>query len=133
MPNPFQPLNSDDFRAVTRLFHELKRGDGLTRERMRELAAQWEPKVRPDAKERGEDYAVAKPDGTTTGVVGPRWLFHLLGLRHRAAEIALRTPSGLIVLQRRSATKIDWPDVPDMAVVAGVPAKILRDRDGCKS
>ena len=60
-----------------------------------------------------EEYAVARPDGTTAGVTGPRWLFHLLGLRHRAAEIAFRTPGGLIVLQRRSATKADWPDALD--------------------
>jgi isopentenyldiphosphate isomerase len=116
-----QPLDSDDRRAVTQLFYELRRGDGLTRERMAELVAAWEPKVQPDAKERAENFAVARPDGTTTGVAGPRWVFHLLGLRHRAAEIGLCTESGLIVLQRRSADKEDWPDTPDMAVAGHIP------------
>jgi isopentenyldiphosphate isomerase len=116
-----QPLDSDGRRAVTELFHALRRGDGLTRERLAGLVAEWAPKVRPDAKERAENFAVARPDGTTTGVAGPRWVFHLLGLRHRAAEIGLRTGSGLIVLQRRSADKEEWPDAPDMAVAGHVP------------
>lgn len=121
MPEPYQPLNSEDFRAVEKLYRELEHGDGLTQGRMDELIAEWEPKIRPDAKERAENYAVCRPDGTTTGLIGPRWLFHLLGLRHRAVEIAFRTESGLIVLQRRSPTKTDWPDSPDMAVAGHLP------------
>jgi len=116
-----QPLDSDDRRAIHRLCHALQRGDTLTPDRMQALIAAWEPKVQPDAKERAEDFALARPDGTTTGVVGPRWIFHLLGLRHRAAEIGFHTPSGLIVLQRRSPTKADWPDAPDMAVAGHIP------------
>lgn len=94
---------------------------------MAALVAEWEPKVRPDAKDRSEAFAVARPDGTTTGVVGPRWIFHLFGLRHRAAEIGFHTPRGLIVLQRRSPTKSDWPDMPDMAVAGHIP----QEEDGC--
>jgi isopentenyldiphosphate isomerase len=116
-----QPLASDDLRAVQRLYRELAHGSALTQEPLTALAAEWEPKVRPDNKDRSEDFAIARPDGTTTGVVGPRWVFHLLGLRHRATEIAFRTQSGLIVLQRRSPTKEDWPDAPDMAVAGHVP------------
>ena len=56
-----------------------------------------------------------------TGVTGPRWLFHLFGLRHRAVEIALATPSGLIVLQRRGPAKQEWPGAFDMAVSGHIP------------
>lgn len=116
-----QPLSKDDLSAARRLYRELKRGDALTRERMAELIAEWEPKAQPDTKDTSEDFAVARPDGSTTGVVGPRWVFHLFGLRHRASEIGFHTPGGLIVLQRRSPTKADWPDALDMAVAGHVP------------
>jgi|SRR5579871_1674086 len=118
-----QALSSNDHRAAICCYHKLRQGEGLTREEMAGLMAEWEPKVQPDAKERGEDFAVARPDGTTTGVVGPRWVFHLFGLRHRATEIAFRTPSGLIVLQRRSFQKDDWPGAPDMAVAGHIPQR----------
>jgi isopentenyldiphosphate isomerase len=114
-------LSSEDRAKIARLYRELRHGASLTQERMAELIAEWEPKVEPDQKERSEVYSIARPDGTTTGVVGPRRLFHLLGLRHRAAEIGFRTESGLIVLQKRSTTKADWPGAPDMAVAGHIP------------
>src|SRR5690349_7439490 len=116
-----QPLDSEDRRKVTRLYRELKRGTGLTQEQIDALAAEWEPKIEPDSKEQSERFGIARTDGITTGVTGPRWIFHLLGLRHRAAEIAFCTESGLIVLQRRSLTKSDWPGAPDMAVAGHIP------------
>ncbi|HZT41098.1 MAG TPA: NUDIX domain-containing protein [Chthonomonadaceae bacterium] len=116
-------LTSDDYRAAIRRYYELRQGNGLTGEEMAGLVAEWEARVQPDAKERSENFAVARPDGTTTGVVGPRWIFHLFGLRHRATEIAFRTPSGLIVLQRRSFLKDDWPGAPDMAVAGHIPQR----------
>jgi isopentenyldiphosphate isomerase len=110
------PLNSEERREVIRQFHHLRRGEGLTPEGMANLIAEWEPRAVPDAKERMESFSLTRTDGTTTGVVGPRWIFHLLGLRHRAVEIGFHTQTGLIVLQRRSPTKEDWPNAPDMAV-----------------
>ena len=65
-------------------------------------------------------------DGSTRGVAGPRWLFHLLGLRHRAAEVGLSTETGLILLQRRSALKEEWPGAFDMAVAG----HIVQSNDG---
>lgn len=120
-PNSHLPLNSDDLTEVTRIFHRLKRGDSLTQPDLDELVRYWEPKIHPDIKDRSENFVITRPDASTTGVVGPRWIFHLLGLRHRAVEIGFHTESGLIVLQRRSATKTDWPDMPDMAVAGHIP------------
>lgn len=121
--NPYVPLSNDGLQRIAQLHRELRFGDALTDDRMRALVAEWEPRLLPDARERAEDFALVKPDGAVTGIVGPRWIFHLLGLRHRAVEIALRTETGLIVLQRRSPTKSDWPDAADIAVGGHVPVK----------
>jgi isopentenyldiphosphate isomerase len=116
-----EPLSREDHRVVTRLSLALGRGESLTQRQMDVLTQEWTLKARPDAKDQSERFAVVRPDGVSTGVVGPRWVFHLFGLRHRAVEIALRTQTGLIVLQRRSPTKEDWPDAPDMAVAGHLP------------
>jgi isopentenyldiphosphate isomerase len=47
---------------------------------------------------------------------GPRWWFHLLGLRHGAVHIVLTTPQGWFVVQRRSHAKDDAPGALDVAV-----------------
>ncbi len=119
MPNA--TLNSDECREITRLFYSLRRGDSLTQPELNELVRTWEPKILPDRKDSSENFAIVHPDASTTGVVGPRWIFHLLGLRHRAVEVGFHTESGLIVLQRRSPTKTDWPNMPDMAVAGHIP------------
>jgi 8-oxo-dGTP pyrophosphatase MutT (NUDIX family) len=49
-------------------------------------------------------------------LTGPRWWFHLLGLRHGAVHIVLTTPQGWFVAQRRSHTKDDAPGALDVAV-----------------
>ena len=116
-----EPLDSDDRNALEKLVRALKRGDRLTQNALDLLVREWEPNVQPDSKDRAENFAVAQPDGTTTGVIGPRWAFHLFGLRHRAVEIAFRTERGLILLQRRSPTKDNWPDAPDMVVAGHLP------------
>jgi isopentenyldiphosphate isomerase len=116
-------MDREDIREISRLYRELRRGTALSQERMTALVAEWEPKVQPEAKERSEFFGIARPDGTLTGVTGPRWIFHLLGLRHMAVEIAFQTEHGLIVLQRRSLTKEDWPGAPDMAVAGHVPVR----------
>ena len=121
MPSTHSPLNSDGRREVTRLFISLKRGNTLTQHDLDELVRYWEPRILPDLKDCSENFVITLPDASTTGVVGPRWIFHLLGLRHRAVEIGFHTESGLIVLQRRSPTKSDWPDMPDMAVAGHIP------------
>lgn len=116
-----EPLASDALRELEKLARELRKGDDLSQAELDRLVAEWEPRVRPDHKDRSEIFSVASPAGETTGVVGPRWIFHLCGLRHRAVEIAFKTQTGLIVLQQRSATKQDWPGAVDMAVAGHLP------------
>ena len=116
-------LAPDQQRAARQHARNLKSGDAARQSDIDALSAEWEPKVQPPEKARTERFAVASPDGSTTGITGPRWLFHLFGIRHRAAEIAFATPSGLIVLQRRSPTKDQWPDALDMAVAGHIPQR----------
>lgn len=114
-------LTTDQLRRVHALAAELRRGAGMTQHQMDRLADEWMPLVAPSEQHRSERFAVALPTGETTGVAGPRRLFHLFGLCHRSVHVALRTPSGLIVLQQRSRTKEESPGGLDMAVSGHVP------------
>jgi isopentenyldiphosphate isomerase len=114
-----QPLSQSDIRTVLETAASLQYGEALTQKEMDALVSEWTPKLVPGEKE-AETFAVSRPDGTTTGVAGPRWVFHLFGLRHRAVHVGLATPSSLIVLQRRSAALRDWPGAADMAVAGHV-------------
>jgi isopentenyldiphosphate isomerase len=116
-------LTSEQMREAHHLATQLQRGDKLSQCDLDTLSAEWEPTVQPSEKDRVEHFAIVHPDGTPIGVTGPRWLFHLFGLRHRAVEIAMATPTGLIVLQRRSSTKDEWPGLLDMAVAGHIPQR----------
>jgi isopentenyldiphosphate isomerase len=113
-------LSDTDLQDARQIARRLGRGAGLSQDELDALTAAWLDRVQPPAQHQSEQFAVTLPDGSTTGVHGPRWLFHLFGIRHRAVEIALSTQSGLIVLQQRSPTKAEWPGAFDMAVAGHV-------------
>ena len=113
-------MSPEHLSQIHALFHSLKRGDRLTQTEADALEIQWEPIVAPSQKDREERFALCLPNGELTGTCAPRWLCHLLGLRHRAVEIAFLTESGLIALQRRSITKSDGAGALDMAVAGHV-------------
>ena len=117
-------MNSLDQDALRELRLERQRigyGWDLTQDELDSLRDKWQPRVSPNQKDQSEDFAVTGPGGLTTGVSGPRWLFHLFGIAHRAAHIGFTTPTGQVVLQRRAQTKEDWPDAWDMAVAGHIP------------
>lgn len=116
-----RPVSSDDLRRLRRERHTIGFGWGLAQADLDRLTGEWADRVAPDEHDVSEDFALVRPDGTPTGAVGPRWLFHLLGLAHRCSHVGLSTPNGLVVLQRRASTKVDWPDAWDMAVAGHVP------------
>jgi isopentenyldiphosphate isomerase len=121
-----KPLSPDGLRALRAARETIASGWSLTQADCDRLDSHWAPLVSPDDHDTAERFGIARPDGSTTGVHGPRWLFHLLGLCHRSAHVGFVTPTGLIVIQRRSPTKADWPDAWDMAVAGHVP---LTDAD----
>ncbi|HLJ56266.1 MAG TPA: NUDIX domain-containing protein [Chthonomonadaceae bacterium] len=114
------PLSPQDHRAALETAQRIRRGDALEQPELDRLCEAWMPRLLPAGKETNERFAVVSAHGSPTGVAGPRWMFHLFGLRHRAVEIAFLTPAGLVVLQRRSIHKSEWPDAIDMAVAGHV-------------
>jgi isopentenyldiphosphate isomerase len=117
-----RPLSHDDLGHLQTVRHDIGYGWALTQTDLDRLAREWAERVAPDESDAAEDFALVRPDGSPLGASGPRWLFHLLGLTHLAAHVALATPNGLVVVQRRAATKIDWPDAWDMAAAGHVPS-----------
>lgn len=118
---PLTALSHADLQLLTKRFDELRHTDIITSKRVSDLIKEWEPKVKPDAKDKEETFTLVYPNGKTTGVASPRWLAHLVGLRHRAVHIGFRTETGLVAMQRRTYNKADWPNMLDMAVSGHVP------------
>jgi isopentenyldiphosphate isomerase len=118
-----KPLDNDSLRDLRRLRQAVGFGYDLSQADLDRLRDDWSPIVQPDRKDVSEDFAITRPDGSAIGVAGPRWVFHLVGIAHRAAHIGLVTPTGQVILQRRAQTKADWPDAWDMAVAGHVPQK----------
>lgn len=123
-----KPLDKDTLAALRKTRQSIGYGFDLTPARMEDLLDRWLDFVEPDQKDDSEDFTITLPDGEVTDVHGPRWVFHLFGLAHRASHVGLRTPSGLVLLQRRSPTKADWPGAWDMAVAGHVPWDVERGR-----
>ncbi len=131
-----QPLDRDSLRRLRQARQQIGVGVALEQAQMDALLAEWTPLAQPDEKDMSEFFGVALPDGSLTGVSGPRWIFHLFGLLHRAAHVGLTSPGGLVLLQRRAATKMDWPNAWDMAAAGHVPlypnGREMRFEEGAK-
>jgi isopentenyldiphosphate isomerase len=65
---------------------------------------------------------VLTPDGRSTGRTKAKPDVHRDGDWHRAAHVWLVTPDGRVLLQRRSATKENWPDLWDISVAGHISA-----------
>ncbi len=115
------PLDAADLALVHDLHAELGDGGDITPARWAALA----PTRTRLAEALGLAQAPASAtepfvllrngtDGAT--LTGPRWWFHLLGLRHGAIHIVLTTPQGFFVAQRRSFAKDSSPGALDVAV-----------------
>ncbi len=125
-------MTPEQLQKINGLFRSLKRGTGLTQSEADALEAEWRPILLPASQTQEERFALCSPLGELTGVFSPRWLCHLLGLRHRAVEIGLLTQSGLLILQRRASTKADWPNALDMAVAGHVTERDSFERAAWK-
>lgn len=70
-------------------------------------------------QEKNEFFDVINHDGRPVGVKAPRWLCHLVGLRHWAAHVVLyfkTIEDTIIILQVRSWKKVDSPGHLDISV-----------------
>lgn len=114
-------MNTLDLGELEQAAEGIRRRDRLEQSEIEHLANLWRQRVAPDEIEE-EIFDVCDSRGTPIGVTAPRWLCHLLGLRHRATHIILRSPQNLLVLQVRSPGKKDWPDHIDTSVGGHVRA-----------
>ncbi len=99
-------LDADRARAI--------RAEALSQAAVDDLTAVWAARLGRDPTD--ERFDVCDEAGRPTGITAPRWLCHLLGLRHRAAHVLLLAPNGLFVLQVRSHEKAEWPGLVDVSV-----------------
>jgi len=110
-------------RKLKRLREGLAFGDALQDQRQLEglldALAAFEP---PEGAERAR-LPLVDPGGRPTGLKAPRWLCHLLGLRHLCVHVVLRwegstaaatAPGPMLVLQVRSFSKREWPGCLDL-------------------
>lgn len=121
MTFPARLLSAAELERLAAARAQLSDAPDLTAAQVEELAAAWRSTVQPAGKEE-EPFDLVDGEGRPTGVQAPRWLCHLLGLRHRTVHLVLRTPQGWLVLQQRSRRVRSWPGYLDLAVTGHVRA-----------
>ncbi|MBD3289732.1 hypothetical protein GF337_13075 [candidate division KSB1 bacterium] len=96
-------------------------GDDATQEQLDRIQEELEgdrKMLRP--KEKEEMFTIVDANGVLTDMKAPRWMCHLLNLRHKVSHILLKWQSpGLgevFVLQVRSWDKVDYPGHLDISV-----------------
>jgi hypothetical protein len=99
----------------------MKCGNGISQEAIDDITAALEPDheiLRP--KDKSELLPLFSETGLPTGSKAPRWVCHVLGLRHRCAHILLlwRSPAlgDLLLLQIRDWSKDDSAGHLDITV-----------------
>jgi isopentenyldiphosphate isomerase len=99
----------------------LNHGDNTTQENLDKLCREFEKYreiLRPNEKD--ESFTLVDREGKFRQLSAPRWLCHLLNLRHRSVHVLLRwwSPSlgNVFVFQVRSWTKSDSPGHLDISV-----------------
>ncbi len=119
---PLQPLPDDVLARVRDLQTELGAGDDVTPARWAKIAT-LQPQLAQALDIAGsgpqnafEPFALIRDQQDHPPLEGPRWWFHLLGLRHGSVHVVLTTPQGWFVAQRRSRDKDDAPGALDVAV-----------------
>src|SRR5262252_1634803 len=113
-------LNTRDMSLVHKLQTELGSGDTVTSMRWRELEEHQQylaqalgvDKEPPSVR---EPFKLIRDQVDVDPLVGPRWWFHLIGLRHGGVHVVLLTPQKWVIIQRRSWSKDDSPGALDIA------------------
>lgn len=117
MRNKATPLTDD----TDLLRDQLRRGDAITdQNHINDLICRLAPRrelLRP--REKDETFEIVDAAGTGRKLTAPRWLCHLLGLRHRCSHVLITTNhpklGRLFLLQVRSWDKADSPGHLDIS------------------
>lgn len=116
-----QPLSPGDFARVHALQKKLGTGDQVTRtewlaleEDQHHFAKALDIASEPASAQ--EQFRLIRAQDDLAPLIGPRWWFHLLGLRHGSVHVVLTTPQNWVLLQRRSWDKDDSPGALDIAI-----------------
>jgi|GEM_PF-5278167 len=115
-------LNAQDFELLQSLREELGHGDSVTAGRWAEIAklqphfAQVLGITTDTTSTQWEQFALVRDQVDAEPFIGPRWWFHITGLRHGSVHVVLTTPQGWFIVQRRSFAKDDNPGAIDIAV-----------------
>ena len=72
--------------------------------------------MRDEPASAREQFKLVRARHDPVPLIGPRWWFHLVGLRHGSVHVMLTTPQNWVVIQRRSWSKDDSPGALDVAV-----------------
>lgn len=115
-----KPIGQDRLRTLSALRREIGCGTRLCQRELDALEHEWAACVDPNDGDTCERFALSDEAGRVLGPTAPRWLFHMLGLCHRASHIGLSTPEGFVILQRRSFDRTDWPGAWDMAAAGHI-------------
>ena len=79
-----------ELQELNELRHSLRRGDSATQAQLEALSTQWVPhRQRLQPGEKDERLPLVDAEGRFTHLAAPRWLCHLLGLRHCCAHVLL--------------------------------------------
>jgi len=99
----------------------LEAGKLLSQAKIDALVETWLPRIAPPVREK-EVFLLVDDQGhpLTPALHAPRWICHLLALRHRAAHVQLHWESPRLgptfILQVRSWDKMDFPGHIDLSI-----------------
>ena len=110
-----------DNPSLERLRAELNHGSDVSQARLDSIAAALAPaKAALRPTDKSESLPLFSIEGRPLGTTAPRWLCHLLALRHCCAHVMLewRSPTlgDVVVLQMRAFEKDDSPGRIDISV-----------------
>lgn len=123
--------NGDD--ELSKLRMSLKKGENASQEQLDDICRIWEKRIAPSDKEKELLVLVdSKGNFIQPKLTAPRWLCHLLALRHRCAHVLLQWQSPnlgkVFILQVRSWDKSDSPGHLDISVGGHVKGEATPER-----
>lgn len=116
-----EKLDTSTFEELKKLRLRLHHGEKIIQSELDEIVKTWrkyKDVLRPHEKD--ELFPLVDTKGNFTALIAPRWICHLLSLRHKSTHVLLQWQSPrlgrVFVLQVRSWTKSDSPGRLDISV-----------------